>query len=270
MGLHGSVARLDGILRADLGRRLHRTAGTTAWSLDATLSYVDVAEPALVPELWGDVSAAELDLVGRVDGGSARSTSFLESRLIGGRGEPEWFGRSELTLGTTHRPTARTALAMRAYGGVTWNALPHRAVLLSAKDPMSTFWNHWWRPRDALLKQDDFHWLPLGGAGLRGFSPLLAAERAAAINADARFRLGGLPSLNTLSVWVHGFGDAGFAISDGLVDAGLGLSVRGRLYDREIVVRLDSPFYVSQPALALSHRSREVAPRWVLSFNDLW
>src|SRR5436190_2083593 len=95
-------------------------------------------------------------------------------------------------------------------------------------------------------------------------------------NLDASRRVSSFGS-STLGLWVHAFGDIarqGFYFNpDLLSDGGLGLSVRGRLYDREIMVRVDSPFYVSRPTLSVG-RGRaltdRVAPRWSITFSDWW
>ena len=156
----------------------------------------------------------------------------------------------------------------------TASAPPQRAGLLSAEDPLTTFWNHAWRPNGALLKRPGLNWLPLGGAAMRGFAYGVGANTIAALNGDASRRLFGVPRSRTLALWAHAFGDAAVANvnPDGFVaDAGAGVSLRGRLYDRDIVVRIDAPFYVSDPVLSVGReREDEFAPRWVITFKDLW
>ena len=77
------------------------------------------------------------------------------------------------------------------------------------------------------------------------------------------------------------FGEAGVAASTTyqlngslLGDAGVGLSLRGKLYDRDVTMRLDLPLVVQQPGLAggrgLVRPNGTVAARWVFSFDDLW
>ena len=84
-----------------------------------------------------------------------------------------------------------------------------------------------------------------------------------------------------VSLWGSLFGDAGFAASDTyllngafLADAGAGLALRGRLYDRDVTMRLDAPLAVQQPGLAggggLTSSHATVAARWTFSFGDLW
>src|SRR5262249_17535986 len=86
--------------------------------------------------------------------------------------------------------------------------------------------------------------------------------------------------------WGHGsisvsiFGDAGRGTAtytaltnQTLADAGAGLVARGRLYDRDVYVRLDAPVLVIQSGLAggtgLGGRG-SIARRWTVTVGDLW
>ena len=75
------------------------------------------------------------------------------------------------------------------------------------------------------------------------------------------------------------FGDTGIGSSqfvdltnNSMSDAGAGIITRGRLYDRDVYVRLDAPVFVNQAGFAgwrgLGNGS--VAPRWTLTIGDLW
>jgi len=58
-----------------------------------------------------------------------------------------------------------------------------------------------------------------------------------------------------------------------LLDAGVGASFRGRLYDRDVRFRLDLPLFVKQPGLAGGPsfaRKGSLAFRYVFSLNDVW
>jgi hypothetical protein len=67
-----------------------------------------------------------------------------------------------------------------------------------------------------------------------------------------------------------------------LSDAGAGLSLRGRLYDRAFTLRIDSPFFVNRPEFAIDGGRAvfpivggravrgQLAQRFVLAFNDIW
>jgi len=81
----------------------------------------------------------------------------------------------------------------------------------------------------------------------------------------------------TLTVRLHAFADIGSPSDNGVArtlgDAGLGLSMSGRLFDRPVFLRIDSPFYVSMPELAIDRGhagSGTFAPRWAITFNDVW
>ena len=76
------------------------------------------------------------------------------------------------------------------------------------------------------------------------------------------------------------FGDAGRATAtyvaltnQTLADAGAGLVARGRLYDRDVYVRLDAPVFVNQSGLAGGRDwvgNGSFAPRWMITVGDLW
>ena len=56
-------------------------------------------------------------------------------------------------------------------------------------------------------------------------------------------------------------------------DAGLGASLRGRVFDREVRLQADFPLYVRVPAFAVGEDEpypEQVKFRWAFSFNDLW
>ena len=58
-----------------------------------------------------------------------------------------------------------------------------------------------------------------------------------------------------------------------LLDAGVGASLRGRLYDRDIHMRLDLPLFVKQPGLAAGPsfaRKGSLGFRYVFSLSDWW
>jgi hypothetical protein len=275
MGLHGSVANLDGVLRADLGRTTEYSAGTLTRTRQFVLTGSFVTEQLLAPELF--IAEQTIDALARLrwqrSASPRRSSSAEVNALLGTTGD-DMYVRAQFIAGLAGTPSARTRLGARLFLAVSADAPAQRATLLSADDPLTTFWNHAWRPRGGLLKRPGFNWLPLGGAGMRGFAYGVGEERIAALNTEGSVRLFGVPRSRTLAVWAHAFGDAALANvnPDGFVaDAGAGVSLRGRLYDRDIVVRIDSPFYVSDPLLSIGReRQDEFAPRWVITFRDLW
>src|SRR5205085_59143 len=78
---------------------------------------------------------------------------------------------------------------LRVFGGVANNAPRQRAIFASTQDPFETFNNDLFRPRGALLKRPGINYLPLGGAGLRGFGFNVPLERVAALNGEVVQRL---------------------------------------------------------------------------------
>ncbi|HYC50286.1 MAG TPA: M1 family metallopeptidase [Gemmatimonadaceae bacterium] len=274
-GLHGSIANLDGVLRADFGRTTEYSAGTLTRTREIVLTASHVTEQMLAPELFD--AEQTIDILARVRRqrvASARRYTIVEASAIAGMaGHNQAYTRGELIAGAMASPTAETRLGLRVY--LTAGSGPgQRAALFSAEDPLTTFWNHAWRPRGGLLKRPGVNWLPLGGGGMRGFAYGTGSNTFAALNTDGSTRLFGIPRSRTLAVWGHAFGDIGtgnVGPDQFIADAGVGASLRGRLYDRDIVVRIDSPLYVSDPFLAVGRERRdEIAPRWVITFKDLW
>ena len=169
---------------------------------------------------------------------------------------------------------------LRVFGGVARGAPAQRSIFASSQDPFETFNNDLFRARGALLKQSGVNYLPLGGAGLRGFTYNLALDGVASVNAEFVQRL-----VTVNGAWGRAsfsfslFGDAGVGSSqfvdlsnNSMSDAGAGIITRGRLYDRDVYVRLDAPVFVNQAGLAgwrgLGNGS--LAPRWTLTIGDLW
>jgi hypothetical protein len=206
--------------------------------------------------------------------GVSRTTTSLEH----GGG----YLRAEASVGVVRSLVGTaTQLHVRLYGGVAQNTPSQRAVYASTQDPFETFTNDLFRPRDALLKQRGINYLPLGGAGLRGYRFDTPLENVGAVNGEFVQRL-----VTTRGRWGHAtvsfsaFGDAGVATSKMLglsgtvlTDAGAGLILGGRLYDRDVHLRLDAPVIVNQSGLAGGgglggHGS--VAPRWVITVGELW
>ncbi|HEX5436040.1 MAG TPA: M1 family metallopeptidase [Gemmatimonadaceae bacterium] len=192
------------------------------------------------------------------------------------------FGRAEAEIRQTIGlgSARRLALSLRGFGGVSTNAPLQRSIGLSALDATQTFGNDLLRPKGAPLARSDVHFVALGGAGLHGYSPLLRMENVGALNAelDARVTTAGRGS-PWPDLWVDAFADGawGSALGGGrpstFSDAGLGVAVRGNLFDRAISLRFDLPFYVQRPVLAVGSPSVDDARvrfRWTFSFNDLW
>jgi hypothetical protein len=118
----------------------------------------------------------------------------------------------------------------------------------------------------------------LGGGGLRGYDPSITTKDIAAINLEVGRTMTTIgPPASRLSLGAALFADAADAelIPDErqlLGDAGVGLSIRGNLFDRPITLRLDAPVWVSERALSVGGQStgQTVAWRWAFSLRDLW
>jgi hypothetical protein len=185
----------------------------------------------------------------------------------------------------------------RLYAGGTQGAPIERQIFASVADPASTFENHLWRPRGGILSTSpqidgvehrtfaDGHYRPTGGAALRGYASNVVLGRGVALNAEQAVRVFALPGAFTgLAVYASLFGDA--AVGDTrlvrptgqlidapatLADAGASVSVRGRLYDREVRVRGDVPVYV-RGRLGVADHPDDRASRFriAFAFEDLW
>jgi hypothetical protein len=241
-----------------------------------------------LPELWSDEGIADvagsaslrLPLAGRViDSVYARLGGILgyaggSSASFPSRG----YGRVEAELHGIAFTDSLTRLSGRLFAGWTSANMPRqRSLYAASRDPISTFENHFYRPRGALLKQlsdypfGEVLYLPLGGASLRGYGAGFPLDRVVATNLEARRRLTtpyGSP--RGLALWGGVFADAGVGRFDieladeqeTFFDVGPSVALRGRLYDRDVQIRVDVPVYVKG-----LNRS---APSVLVSFNDLW
>jgi hypothetical protein len=300
MGQGGGIDWRDGIFRADWGRTWDISPFVSARgprrSASLRLAGIKPTDRAFLPEQWDN--SGVMELAGTLEGRrpvTERGASFVRARGAASLGVAEsdasigtrarGYSRAELEAqSVTYSGDTSSVLSLRLYGGVTANAPTQRLVFASTRDPLATFEENWWRPRGAILKGADAHYLPLGGAFLRGYGPGLALEQVGALNAEVGRKLVWervLPgALSRLAVWGSAFGDIGLGAApignamDGafLADAGVGVSVRGRLYDRDVKLRLDFPAWVHQPALAMGTGAGkgDIAFRWVWSVNDLW
>ena len=255
-----------------VGPRATRTVGISAIAING-LTYLDPAQ-------WENEDTYEL--FGRQDYFVSRPASTVRVRVTGyaGGAQDGAYARSELEL--SRRALSANglwALALRGFSGAaTSNAPRQRQYRLSAQDPGMTFGNHFLRPAGSPLGRPGTHYTPLGGGGLRGYDPRVAATGIASVNAEVSRRLAA-PTIagSPVGLWLGLFADAGYADLDEqeneiLVDAGVGLSARGMLFDRPIAVRFDLPLHVSHERLAIDARADERATRfrWTFSFTDLW
>jgi hypothetical protein len=291
VGLSAGVWLMDGITKAEIaeewnlspflysnGPQMHLRVG-----LDLTHPYdtrwLDLArwQPA-------NVYDANLDFAWR-----ARGPSTLRARVRGiaglarasSDGTTRAFERIEGELARTGMFGAAHAWAhrLRLFGGASNDAPLQRSIGLSSLDVTDTYRNDYVRGRDALFARSDVHFTVPGGAGLRGYSPLLRVDRAVAANGElARTVVKTRMKSMVPEVQLDAFGDGAWGrpsgASDGHVfaDAGVGIIVRDQLWDRAVTVRFDLPLYVRDPALAPGGAAGDdrVKLRWTFSFADLW
>ncbi len=297
MGYGGAFNFVDGLLKLDLFKNFDLSPSVTPAGPTANARvYATVSVPTdtlLVPEQWIKATVMEAGAVGSYRSPFDADSGYTVARgklgvglasgmLPSGQELSPAYLRAEASIGGV-RPIIGTLsqIHLRLYGGIANDAPKQRAVFASSQDPFETFNNDLFRPRGALLKRPGVNYLPLGGAGLRGFSLDLPLQRVASGNVELVQRLG-----TTKGGWGHGtislsfFGDAGLAWSnafsldsDVLSDAGAGLIARGRLYDRDFYVRLDAPVFVNRASLAGGRGlggNGSFAPRWTFTVGDLW
>ena len=191
--------------------------------------------------------------------GVARPDS-IPGRRNGVYGRGEWWLKGAKPMG------ADTAgmFSLRAYAATsTCNAPLQRRIFVAAADPYQTLFNHFVRPRGGLLSPEHVATVPLGGAGLRGYDPGLSVGSGIfAINAEQGVRaLSFTRGQRPLALWATAFADVA-ALHRGPVwnptsplgDAGVGLTLRGWIYDRDVRVRLDAPLYVRHADLAVARK----------------
>ena len=104
-----------------------------------------------------------------VGGGDTRGFARIE-------GEASQTGTFDAAKMWTHK--------LRFFAGASGNAPAQRAIGLASLDVTDTYTNDFVRGRDALFARSDVHFVVPGGAGLRGYSPLILVDRVAALNAE--------------------------------------------------------------------------------------
>lgn len=300
MGFGGGANYLDGLFKADLYKN---------WDLSPFIAtpgpaikvkgYTNVTMPTsaqLLPEDWVKITTGELGGVASYrtpliapdsDFVAVRGSLAFGGAMAGTGDEPSrGYARGEGSV-TGVRSLVGTAsqVRVRAYGAFAPNAPLQRKIFASSMDPLETFNDDLFRPRGALFKQKNVNYLPLGGAGLRGYAITVPLDAVVAVNGELLQRLGTIGGeWGTATFSLSGFGDVARASSDRYInltnsfmsDAGAGIVARGRLYDRGFNLRLDVPFFVNQSGLAgwrafgSNGNAGSVASRWVLTIGDVF
>ena len=132
------------------------------------------------------------------------------------------------------------------------------------------------RPRDAALFNDDVQLLVPGGAGFRGYDSRVPARRLVALNLEQARRLRGFRAGGRLGLFATAFGNVATPLErdadfDALAEAGLGLALRGPLFDRTVRLRVDVPVWLNEPDLAFRQPGgRATTLRFSFATGDLW
>ena len=177
------------------------------------------------------------------------------SPIISTWGDEGGYARWEASLAGSHAAGADSArvLSLRLYVAGATDLTPlQRRTFLSAADPYQTLYNHLVRPTGGILTREHVATVPLGGAGLRGYDPAITTSTAAAaVNLEQGTRLVALSrGSRPLAIWGTAFADVAAARHDLLGDAGVGVMLRGWLFDRDVRVRVDLPAWLSDPSAA--------------------
>ena len=297
MGYGGGINYVDGLFKVDLFKKWDLSPFVVAPGPTINVkAYATLSVPSdtlLVPEQW--IKATVMEAGGTAlyrtsfdaDSGYSVVRGALGLGLSSGttplgRELSRGYLRAEGSIGGV-RPIVGTMsqFHLRFFGGIANNTPRQRAVFASSQNPFETFNNDLFRARGALLKRPGINYLPLGGAALRGFGYNVPLDHVLSGNAEFVQRL-----ISAKGAWGRGtvslslFGDGGIASSeelgldsDPLVDAGAGLIARGRLYDRDVYIRLDAPVFVNRTSLAGGRGlggNGSFAPRWTLTVGDLW
>ena len=289
MGVGASLAYLDGIARGTLTRRWNLSpfvyANGPKFDVSATMSGTFPAESLLLPEQWDNAHITELSGFARYEQptlGDSSSNVLTIDAGVGyaaardGTARSRGYGRVLASVeNITHLVPGKRTLTIRLNAGMAPNAPRQRAIFASSRDPFETFTNNYFRPRRALFKQPDATVIPLGGARMRGFSQLLALDRVVSANFEAAQALATWSGdFGRLSLWAGPFVDIGTGTASStsvaglnahlLVDAGAGIALRGRFYDRDLKMRLDAPFVVNRPVTPAALGGLPSAIRWTI------
>lgn len=301
MGFGGGANYLDGLFKADLYKNWDLSPFIFAPSERINVkAYATVAMPTdelLLPEQWVKITTGEVGgeasfrtplLSPDDDYVSIRGSLALGGGMAGVDGEPSrGYVRGEGSVaGVRSLVGTASQVRVRAYGAFAPNAPLQRMIFASSRDPLQTFNNDLFRARGAVFKQRNVNYLPIGGAGMRGFAIDIPLDGVAAVNGELLQKLGTASGdWGSATFSLSGFGDVARASASSrylaltnsfMSDAGAGIVARGRIYDRNFNIRLDVPLFVNQsglagwPAFGSSGTKGSVASRWVLTIGDVF
>lgn len=285
IGLRLGIWALDGVAAVDVSRRwdlspfIYANGPRSGLTLDVrgTMPY-DTSW--MDPRRWDDARVADARLA--YDWRSREPSGYAVRAAVAGglvaprdgTGSNHGYSRADIEgSGRWFLDRTRSALAfVRLYGAASDGAPAERGIGLSALDATDTFSDDLLRGRGAPLARGDVHYLALGDAAVRGYAPDLRLRAAASGTAALAVALNAPRGRSAMPrVWLSAFGDGARGVVDSVgaqgrwfADAGLGLTVRGMLYDKAYTLRLDVPMYV--------RRAGDLGGpvRWVWGFSREW
>jgi hypothetical protein len=291
MGVGGAAAYLDGIARADLSKRwdLSPFAFANGPKIDASAGITTTfpTEALLLPEQWSNARVTEVMGHAGYRAPVAPDSQMTVMSLDVGLGyavardltaSSGGYARALASMeNVSYLSPGNTMLTIRLNAGAAPNAPLQRSIFASSRDPWQTFDDDYFRPRGAVFKQPDITAIPLGGARLRGFSPLLGLDKVVSGNLEASQRLVTWSgAFGRLVLWGGPFADAGVASASKaspvgltdhfLADAGVGVAIRGKFYDRDVNFRLSAPLVVNHPVTPSSLGGLPHAIRWTVEW----
>ena len=292
MGLRTTAWTLDGAAGAELSYGWDASRYVMARGTNVTrsigLTYTAPRGLGYLPDRWDESRIGELKLEQAMRFSRARWSPQLGVSISGGvaRGnkgagtETGGYARGEAWLKGTGSFGADSAriLSLRGFAGFASDETPlQRRIFASSRDPYQTLFNPFIRPRGGILARGDVRGVPLGGAGVRGFAPLVNTGAAVfALNAEHGLRLKSLTAgSRPLAIWGTVFADGALLGSGGhAADAGLGVMLRGWVFDRDVRVHVDFPVargtsvVTTRPVRAYS--SEALADRIQLTLGSFW
>ena len=299
MGLRVAFAELDGITFGEVRRRFERrpfgAAPFGAESRELWIRYTRPYASRLVdPGRWSGADVLDVGF-GYAWQSPARAGQWRRGVRLdvsggargGGRASPgltdQGFGIAQLELSLLRRGAEdRTTSFVRLFGVYGSDRAPvERLPGATMRASTDNYFNHWVRPRDGLFSSDESRVVVPGGLGLRGYDIRLVAFRALSLNVEEAVRItafggGRRPRLFATAFVTGAIPLEGLSARDladhALSEAGVGLALRGPLFDRDLRLRVDVPLWLSDPWAAIGRQSlgRETAFRLSFAAGDLW
>ncbi len=290
-GRLGGRLAFDKTTRAHLGFGPTHTLGASAmWVSTQKMAYLD-------PRAWENAGTVEGELHAATGTRSGKWGLTARTSVGGGlaymnpgpgvraanRYDVQGYFRGTIEA-TARRPLGRKLnLGLRFYAGTALakdTVVRQRRIYLGGADPYEQLHNPFTRSVGSLFRQEHVQYQVPGGAGLRGYDPMLSALSAVAVNLDLERQVIARPRAKLFrSVGIAVFADAALADGDfserpsGTAprvggDAGVGIRATHRIGTTQFVTRFDMPLYVGFGYLAHDQvTGKRFGWRWTFSFQ---